>query len=71
MTERDAFFPVSVWYGGGRARAPMLSPITDASRGEWQSDLGRIRDLGFNTVRTWVAWAACEPREGDFRHDNL
>jgi beta-galactosidase len=67
----EDFFPVSVWCSGGRARAPMLSAITDASREEWRADLIQIRDLGFNCVRTWIAWAQCEPREGEFRFDNL
>ncbi|MBN1475953.1 beta-galactosidase [Candidatus Sumerlaeota bacterium] len=67
----EDFFPVSVWCSGGRARAPMLSPITPTSREEWRADLVQIRDLGFNCVRTWIAWAQCEPRKGEFRFDNL
>ena len=65
------FFPVSVWYSGGKARAPMLSEITPNSEAEWRRDLEQIRDLGFNTVRTWVEWAHCEPQEGQFRFENL
>lgn len=65
------FFPVSVWYSGGTARAPMLSEIDDASEARWRADLQQIRDLGFNTVRTWVEWAHCEPEEGSYRLDNL
>ncbi len=67
----DDFFPVSVWYSGGIARAPMLSDIGDASEAQWRADLEQIRDLGFNTVRTWVEWAHCEPVEGEYRLDNL
>jgi len=52
--EREAFFPMSVWYSGGKARAPMLEQITPQSEGEWRKDLQLIRELGFNTVRTWV-----------------
>lgn len=65
------FFPVSVWYSGGTARAPMLSEITDESEAQWRADLQQIKDLGFNTVRTWVEWARCEPAEGEYRLDNL
>jgi len=67
----SGFFPVSVWYSGGKARAPMLSTITGGSRQEWGRDLDQIRKLGFNTVRTWVEWAHCEPRPGEFRFENL
>jgi beta-galactosidase len=65
------FFPFSVWYSGGKARAPMLSELTPASREEWRGDLEQIRELGFNTVRTWVEWAHAEPRRGEYRLDNL
>jgi beta-galactosidase len=65
------FFPVSVWYSGGTARAPMLSEITEDSEAQWRADLQQIKDLGFNTVRTWVEWAHCEPAEGVYRLDNL
>lgn len=65
------FLPVSVWYSGGKARAPMLSPITPDSRAEWEADLKQIKALGFNTVRTWVEWAHCEPRPGEFHFENL
>jgi beta-galactosidase len=59
------FFPFSVWYSGGKARAPMLSDITPESREEWRRDLEQIKALGFNTVRTWVEWAKCEPTRGN------
>jgi len=65
------FFPVAVWYGGGTARAPMLSPIDAGSEAAWRTDLDRIKALGFNTVRTWVEWSAVEPREGAWRFDHL
>ena len=65
------FFPVSVWYSGGTARAPMLSEITPQSRAEWKQDLQQIKSLGFNTVRTWVEWAHCEPRPGEYHFENL
>jgi len=65
------FFLVSVWYSGGKARAPMLSTITPNSRAEWKRDLEQIKSLGFNTVRTWVEWAHCEPRPGEYHFENL
>ncbi|GMV98691.1 MAG: hypothetical protein AMXMBFR83_30390 [Phycisphaerae bacterium] len=65
------FLPVSVWYSGGKARAPMLSTITPRSREEWGLDLDQIKTLGFNTVRTWVEWAHAEPRRGEYRFENL
>jgi len=65
------FIPVSVWYSGGKARAPMLSTITENSATEWRKDLQQIKDLGFNTVRTWVEWAHCEPRPGEYHFENL
>ena len=71
VTVGDDFFPVSVWYSGGSARAPMLSEITDESEASWRADLQQIKNLGFNTVRTWVEWAHCEPEEGVYRLDNL
>jgi beta-galactosidase len=65
------FFPVTVWYSGGKARAPMLSDITPDSEGDWRKDLEQIRDLGFNTVRTWVEWAHAEPRRREYDFRNL
>ncbi len=65
------FFPVSVWYSGGKARAPMLEPVTGSSAAEWTADLQKIKSLGFNTVRTWVEWNVGEPREGEFHLENL
>ncbi len=65
------FFPMAVWYSGGKARAPMLSINTPGATEEWQEDLKQIKALGFNTVRTWVEWAHCEPRRGEYNFDNL
>ena len=65
------FFPVAVWYSGGTARAPMLSPIGPDSEAAWRKDLAAIKSLGFNTVRTWVEWSAAEAREGEFRFGQL
>lgn len=65
------FFPFSVWYSGGKARAPMLSTINAQSETKWRKDLQQIKSLGFNTVRTWVEWAACEPERGKYNFENL
>lgn len=65
------FFPVSVWYSGGKARAPMLDPVTKDSSRLWKEDLQKIKTLGFNTVRTWVEWNVGEPREGEYHLENL
>lgn len=68
---KAGFFPFSVWYSGGDARAPMLSEITSESREEWREDLEQIKALGFNTVRTWVEWMTVEPRPGEYNFENL
>lgn len=68
---KPEFFPISVWYSGGKARAPMLSELAADSREEWLKDLEQIKSLGFNTVRTWVEWAHCEPRPGEYHFENL
>ncbi len=64
-TTRD-FLPVSVWYAGGKARAPMLEKVTADSARLWRKDLEQIKALGFNTVRTWIEWTNCEPEEGRY-----
>ena len=65
------FFPVSVWYSGGKARAPMLEQIDGNSPRLWKEDLLKIKGLGFNTVRTWVEWNVGEPHEGEYHLENL
>jgi len=69
--QHPTFFPVSVWYSGGKARAPMLSEMTGTSENDWREDLLKIKSLGFNTVRTWTEWTANEPREGEYHFENL
>ena len=65
------FFPVAVWYGGGKARAPMLEPNPRAKREIWRRDLRQIKSLGFNTVRCWVDWATGEPAENSYKFDTV
>jgi beta-galactosidase len=60
------YFPVSVWYAGGKARAPMLERVTPESPAAWKKDIDEIKALGFNTVRGWIEWTACEREEGRY-----
>jgi beta-galactosidase len=69
--EAGSFFPVAVWYGGGKARAPMLEPIDPGSAARWGKDLDQIKAVGFNTVKCWVDWATAEPKLGQFDFSNL
>jgi beta-galactosidase GanA len=64
-------FPVAVWYGGGKARAPMLASAPGEHREEWRRDLQQIRALGFNTIRCWIDWASGEPKQGDYRFETI
>jgi beta-galactosidase len=67
----ESFYPVAVWYGGGKARAPMLERLDATSVERWGKDLDAIKAEGFNTVKTWVDWATAEPRAGEFSFANL
>ncbi|HUX96606.1 MAG TPA: beta-galactosidase [Bacteroidales bacterium] len=71
VVNKSDFFPFSVWYSGGKARATMLSEITPASREEWKKDIQQIKSLGFNSVKTWVEWSHCEPARGKYNFENL
>jgi beta-galactosidase len=62
----EPYFPMSVWYGGGKARAPMLEENPQAKVEIWRKDVKQIKALGFNTLRAWVDWASAEPREGEY-----
>jgi glycosyl hydrolase family 42 (putative beta-galactosidase) len=68
---QSPFYPVSVWYSGGKARAPMLEEVSGESARLWKEDLLKIKGLGFNTVRTGVEWNVDEPREGEYHLENL
>jgi beta-galactosidase len=65
------FFPMAVWYGGGKARAPMLESDPRAKKEIWRRDLRQIKALGFNTVRCWIDWASGEPQEGVYNFDTV
>ncbi|KUK24077.1 MAG: Glycoside hydrolase family 42 domain protein [Thermotoga sp. 50_1627] len=60
------FFPVSVWYGPHRSRAPMVAKIRSIQ--EVEKDIITIKSLGFNSIRFWYDWATAEPKpdEWDF-----
>jgi len=49
----------------------MLETITADSPRLWKEDLAKIRELGFNTVRTWVEWNVAEPEEGKYHLEHL
>lgn len=67
----ERFLPVAVWYGGGRARAPMLEADPLAHKEAWRADLRQIKSVGFNTVRAWIDWASAEPKEGEYHFESL
>jgi beta-galactosidase GanA len=69
--DSDSFFPVAVWYSGGKARAPMLEPVNATSAERWGKDLDLIKASGFNTVKTWVDWSTAEPKPGVFAFESL
>lgn len=67
----EPFIPVSVWYGGGKARAPMLEANPKAKKELWRADVKKIKALGFNTLRCWIDWASGEPAPGKYNFDTL
>ncbi len=68
---QTSFYPLAVWYGGGKARAPMLERIDATSAARWGKDLDQIKSLGFGTIKTWVDWATAEPARAQFSFANL
>ncbi len=70
-TPDSSFFPVAVWYGGGKVRAPMLERIDASSAERWGRDLDQIKSVGFNTIKCWVDWATAEPEPGRWDFQNL
>jgi beta-galactosidase len=69
--ETSRFLPMAVWYGGGRARAPMLEPGARSKKELWRKDVRRIKALGFNTVRAWIDWASGQPAEGRYDFETV
>jgi beta-galactosidase len=69
--QEKSVYPIAVWYGGGKARAPMQESNARANREAWKKDLEQIRELGFPAVKTWVEWASSERTESKYDLDNL
>jgi beta-galactosidase len=69
--ETTRFFPMAVWYGGGKARAPMLETGARSKKDIWRKDVQQIKALGFNTVRAWIDWASGQPAEGTHDFETL
>ena len=65
----QGYFPMAVWYGGGKTRATMIRHPEAGARDEWRRDLEQIKDCGFNAVKTWVDWAASEPCPGEYHYE--
>jgi beta-galactosidase len=65
------FFPMAVWYGGGKARAPMLEGQARSKKETWRKDVQQIKALGFNTVRAWIDWASGQPAEQTYDFETL
>jgi hypothetical protein len=65
------YFPFAVWYGGGKARAPMPERDPKAKREMWRKDLKAIKGLGFNAIRCWIDWASGEPVEGRYNFETI
>lgn len=65
------FFPVAAWYGGGKARAPMLERNARSKKEIWRRDVRQIKALGFNTVRAWIDWASGQPTEARYDFETL
>src|SRR5688500_1847158 len=65
------FFPMAVWYGGGKARAPMLEREARSKKEIWRKDIREIKAAGFNTVRAWIDWASGQPVEERYDFETL
>jgi beta-galactosidase len=70
-TKTADFFPMAVWYGGGKARAPMLERDARSKKEIWRKDVEQIKSLGFNTIRAWIDWASGEPAPGRYDFETL
>jgi beta-galactosidase len=69
--QTNEFFPMAAWYGGGKARAPMLERGARAKKEIWRKDVQKIKATGFNTVRAWIDWASGEPVEKQYNFETL
>lgn len=71
VADTQRFFPVAAWYGGGKARAPMLEKDARSKKETWRKDVQQIKALGFNTVRAWIDWASGQPVEARYDFETL
>ena len=62
---------MAVWYGGGKARPPMLERDARSKKETWRQDVRQIKSLGFNTLRAWIDWASGEPARGRYDFEAL
>ena len=70
-SETQHFFPMAAWYGGGKARAPMLESNARSKKEFWRKDVRAIKETGFNTVRAWIDWASGQPSEARYDFETL
>ena len=40
-------------------------------RDQWDRDMENMRKMGFNTLRAWLVWNACEKAEGEIDHEYI
>lgn len=71
LAAQKDFLPMAVWYGGGKARAPMLEAGARSKKELWRKDVQQIKALGFNAIRAWIDWATGEPAPGEYRFETL
>lgn len=67
----EPFLPAGVWYGGGSVQPPAVARDPTKDRDAWRRDLAAIEALGFNSITTWVDWAAAEPERGTYDFEAL
>ena len=40
-------------------------------RDQWDRDMENMRKMGFNTLRAWLVWNACEKADGEIDHEYI
>jgi beta-galactosidase GanA len=65
------FFPVAVWYGADKTRAPMTPKVTKENYKNIKEDLRKIKNTGFNSIRIWFDWASVEPSPGEYNLESI
>ena len=65
------FVPIGVWYGGGTARAPMVSRDPAEERDAWRRDLQTISASASTASRRGWTGRAPNPSAGSYRFDAL